>query len=185
MILAVEVIDRQKLPPGDRQCIGNLRHRTWPASPSSEPRFASAPPLDIDWPAAQQAQFHLIRDQGVIIAVACSVPRRVRCGEQDLDVLALEGVVCQPDYRGQGLGAAVVRSAFQRVDRGAFRLSLFQTAVPGFYQKLGCSTVEVPLVNSHSTVDRSQCPFWEPWLMVYPTGFAFPGGAIDTLGPGW
>lgn len=181
----VQTIDWQAMAVGDRQAMAQLHHRVWPVCGGEDPKFASRPPVDVDWPDAQREQVHVVRHRGVIIAVAQSRPRRVHTPDGPRDVLALVGVACAPQHRGRGYGAAVVRAAFQRVDRGEFPVSFFQTGVPAFYRKLGCRTVDNPLLNSHSTVDPGLRPIWEDHAMIYPIDAHWPEGPIDLLGPGW
>lgn len=185
MTTAVQIIDYAAMAIGDRHALAELHEAVWVGPDRDREKLASQDPPTIDWPHHHRPQAHVIRDRGVIIALATSKPRRIRTSEGDLDVLALANVSCHPRHQGHGYGAAVVRSAFERVDRGDFPVSFFQTAIPDFYRKLGCRTVDNPVVNSHSTIDRQIRPFWDDNALIYPADFDWPGGPIDTLGPGW
>lgn len=151
---------------------------------SIRPEFASAPAPTEHWPDAQQPRLFLLRRDGVIVAKAKVFPRRITTEEGPLVVAALAGVLCDPDRRGCGYGKAVVRAAFGLVDDGTFGCAFFQTGVAEFYEKLGCRVVTNRLVNSLA-VTPSARPFWDEAAMIYPAGFAWPSGEIDTLGPGW
>jgi GNAT superfamily N-acetyltransferase len=114
--------------------------------------------------------------------------REIGTSHDSLTVMALAGVACIESYRGNGFGKAVVEAAFDRVRDGAFEVSLFQTstAVRPFYEKLGCSAVENPTVNSLNEADPEARPWWDPEVMIYPAGAAaWPEGPIDLRGPAW
>ena len=100
-------------------------------------------------------------------------------------VMALAQVCVEPQFRGNGLGARLVRSAFQRLPGEEFRLSIFQTTVPGFYEKLGARTVENRFINSRNPDDSDARPWKDGVIMIYPKGYAWPDGSIDLNGPGY
>lgn len=120
---------------------------------------------------------------------------KTRAPLQRLTILALREVCSHPEARGRGFGKAVVRSAFARVDEGAFPFSLFQTSRKnqGFYEKLGARRIEARIVNSRAPEDPDDRmggdpeanPFWDEIAMVYPAATPWPEGTIDLLGPGY
>lgn len=123
-----------------------------------------------------------------LAAVSMVFPRQIRTTQGPLRVMALAGVCTAPERRGQGLGAAVVRAAFDLVDSGMFSVSLFQTPVIEFYAKLGARKVTNRFVNSlwkpgdpHSATH----PWWDPDVMIYPASAEWPEGEIDLLGAGY
>ena len=71
--------------------------------------------------------------------MAVGFAREIVVGSQPLTILALAGVSSAPDRRGVGLGAAVVRDQFTRVQTGEFPCSLFPTGpeVVEFYDRGG------------------------------------------------
>jgi len=95
-------------------------------------------------------------------------------------------VCTAPEARGRGLGSAVVRAAFGRVDRGELPASLYQTSRRNqkFYEALGAGLVENRMVNSLAADPRAN-PFWDEIAMGYPASTAWPPGAIDLRGPGY
>lgn len=126
------------------------------------------------------------------IASATIFPRTVQAESGMLTLMALAAVCSDPNSRGWGLGRAVVRAAFDEVDRGRFPVTLFQTGVPEFYRKLGARAVDNRFVNSRfdastATPGRGTAdnPWWNPHVMIYPAAFAWPAGTIDLLGPGY
>jgi GNAT superfamily N-acetyltransferase len=182
----IECLEPQKMSEADRQRCGELSGIVWPPSVrrSHLPQYASEPAPQRDFPHSQRPRVFVVRDGGVIVAKAGLSPRLVRAPRGDVVVLALAGVLSHPDYRKLGLGRLVVKACFDQVDRGDFACSLFQTGVPGFYEKLGCALVKNPMTNSLAKAPGN-LPFWDSCAMVYPAAFAWGDGPIDTLGPGW
>jgi GNAT superfamily N-acetyltransferase len=128
---------------------------------------------------------HLIWEGDEVVAHALTFERPIRSDEGELPVMALSAVCVSPDHRGRGLGAAVVRSAFQRVESGEFPVSLFQTPIPDFYEKLGSVSVSNRFVDSRNRDDRTANPWRDSSIMIYPAGYAWPEGVIDLNGPGY
>ncbi len=119
------------------------------------------------------------------VAHAQTFIRVVKVDGQQIPVLALAGVCSDPTLRGKGLGAKVTRCAFEQLgDDGWPDISLFQTSVPGFYEKLGGRLVANPFVNRLNADD----PQANPWrddsvVMVYPATCDWPEGTVDLNGP--
>ena len=53
-----------------------------------------------------------------------------------------------------------------------------------FYEKLGASTIDNPIINSLAD-DRHASPFWDRVIMRYPSTGTWPEGEIDLRGPGY
>jgi len=104
-----------------------------------------------------------------------------------VDALALAMVASDAKLRGAGLGAAVVRAAFRRVDAGNFPVCLYQTSfgVEPFYERLGACRVENPIVNSLSSEDPGANPFWDDVVMRYPASAPWRDGVVDLRGAGY
>jgi hypothetical protein len=119
------------------------------------------------------------------IAHARTFSRLVHTQAGDLTVMGLAGVCAASDRRLEGLGKAVVLKAFERVARGEFPLSLFQTGIPDFYRKLGSRCVENRFVNTLNTEHPDDNPWWDPHIMIYPADGDWPEGTIDLNGPGY
>lgn len=184
--LIVETCLAERINPADRERLGALRALVYPTPvPDAERKqAASDPPPARHWPDDQRRRLFLIRDGAMIIATSQLIPRQIKTTAGPLVVLGLASVKTHPDFRERGLGRAVVRAALEYVDSGRFGVSLFQTGVPGFYQKLGCGEVDNPFVNSRGH-DPGERPWWQRHAMIYPAAFDWPCGTIDLLGPGW
>jgi predicted N-acetyltransferase YhbS len=136
-----------------------------------------------------QWEAFVVWDGEVALANAMVFKRTIATARGPLDVMALAAVCAAPERRGEGLGRAVVAEAFKEVDAGAYLVSLFQTGVPGFYEKLGARLVDNSFTNSrHVPTDRhgsADAPWWEPFVMIYPANYDWPAGGIDLLGAGY
>jgi predicted N-acetyltransferase YhbS len=127
----------------------------------------------------------VVWDGSQAIAHARTFERVIHSPSSSLTVMGLAGVCVLPERRGEGLGRDVVKKAFRRIEAGDFAVSLFQTAVPDFYRKLGARSVTNRFVNSRNTGDPDATPWWDPDIMIYPAGFAWPEGTIDLNGTGY
>ena len=159
--------------------IHRLLRLVWPPAPS-------APPLDEEqlrahWP--QRQEFHVIKcdEEGRVLAHAGMFKREIITLRGPLAVGALGGVCVHPDFRGRGWGAGVVREVFRVLPQLNAPVSLFQTGVPEFYERLGARRVSNRFFNR----DHSVVPFWDTHTMIYPAHFDWPGGDVDLNGPGY
>lgn len=163
--------------------IARLWFEIWPKPNLTAKDYAES--LQEASPERPQRRFHLILHGSGVIAVAETFAREINHADGPMTVMALASVCSSTARRGQGLGRAVTRSALERVDRGEFPLSLFQTPVPAFYARLGARTVENRFYNSRAPRDPQANPFWDPHIMIYPATAAWPNGPIDLGGPGY
>ena len=103
--------------------------------------------------------------------------------DRSLEVLALATVCSDPDLRGQGLGVLVTNAAFEQVGQGTWpTVSLFQTPVPVFYEKLGCRIVPNRFVNRLSEKDVEANPWRDDTIMIYPATHTWHDGVVDLNG---
>jgi len=131
-------------------------------------------------------QWFVIKNGDLVIAHASSFPRKMTVDGYPMTLLALGGVCTRPEQRKLGLGSAVVKACFNRVDQGEFPYCLFQTSHKNrhFYERLGCVLIDNRIVNSLAK-DPEANPFWDEIVMVYPAKPSFPKGTVDLLGPGF
>ncbi|MFP4052294.1 MAG: GNAT family N-acetyltransferase [Phycisphaerae bacterium] len=181
----IDTVLSDELTQRDLEQLRALRDAVYPPQTRDEMRRPlSDPAPEIDWPPARRERYFLLRRHGELVATSRLIPRRIRTADGAMDVLGLAGVKTHPDFRKQGLGAAVVRAAFAGVDDGSFPVSLFQTGVPGFYRKLGAREVDNRFVNRFGQ-DPAERPWWDKVVMIYPADADWPDGEIDLLGPAW
>lgn len=173
------------LSPDQLRALCALYDRIWPVATGE--LVSRADDVGAGW-GREGREVFAVWERGGPIATAMYFPREIMTSSGALRVLALAGVCTAPEFRGRGLGAAVVRAVFAQVDAGSFGVALFQTAVPSFYAKLGARAVENAFVNSrHRPGDRGSAghPWWDPNVMIYPAAFCWPEGEIDLLGEGF
>ncbi len=162
---------------------------TWP-KPEKDAAYRAASLLKLGAERSQPTELasrsFYLRDGDIVIAHAAMQPREIHTESGDLWVLGLGAVCSDPDRRGQGLGARVVRAAFSMVDQELASFSLFQTSfeVRPFYEKLGACVVENRVFNSHGENPEGN-PFWDQVVMRYPASPGWPAGPIDLRGPGY
>lgn len=186
-LMHTETLDRRRLSEPDARAIAELLVKVFPRRPFEE-RLEQVLGVGKDYrgPEDQFPRSVIVREGDRVIAHAAAWPRTIGTRGGEMTVLALAQVCTDPVERGRKLGAAVVRAAFDAVDRGPFPHSLFQTShqVRPFYEKLGCCPVENRIVNSLAD-DPTANPFWDEVVMRYPSGPGWPQGDIDLRGPGY
>ena len=105
--------------------------------------------------------------------------------EESINVLALAGVCSDASRRGEGLGVAVVKAAFNQISEHR-PVSLFQTGVPEFYEKLEGRLVGNQFVNLLNTEQPQANPWWDKEVMIVPGHFDWPAQCkIDMNGAGY
>lgn len=169
----------------EEQCvkIARLEHATWPIDGTPEDTAAGLLTRAKNG-GLMDARVQVIwDDNGEAIAHAQCWARPIRMPDGMMTVMALGGVCVAKDHRQHGLGAAVVRACFARVDAGEFPVALFQTGVPRFYENLGARQVSNPFINSLNTEAPGAIPWWDPYIMIYPVTACWPDGVIDLVGP--
>ncbi|MDQ8180062.1 hypothetical protein [Pelagicoccus sp. SDUM812005] len=126
--------------------------------------------------------FHVLEEEGQLLAVARSFVRKIRfeATGASCSVLALAGVCSSPSLRGRGLGKAVVLDAFGRLGR-ELDWCLFQTGVPEFYERLGACRVYNEFRDSVSGAGE-ESPWWDAYVMVKSVGRNWPAGRVDLCG---
>ncbi len=128
-------------------------------------------------------RFVLFDKDGQVVAHAKTFVRTIRHDHGQLPVLALATVCTDPDLRGQGLGAKVTKAAFQQIALSAWPdVSLFQTPVPVFYEKLNCRLVDNMFVDRTNVEAPEAFPWRDDKVMIFPADFNWPDGVIDING---
>jgi predicted N-acetyltransferase YhbS len=187
--MKIEIVDRRHVARPTAQEMAILLCRVFP-KPGRTVESRTADIVD-GWKndlgtEPQRPRSFIVRDGSRVIAHAEISPRIIGTQLDDMTIGALAGVCTAPEVRGQGLGALLVRSAFQLVDDGTFTFSLFQNSKGNqpFYEKLGAKKIENCIVNSMAESPRKN-PFWAEVAMVYPATKPWPDGEIDLRGPGY
>lgn len=161
--------------------IFELANSIWP--PEGEAR--SLLETLAEWKA--QHSIHCVIQQensGAVLAHSLIFKREIKTSQGILPVGALATVCVHPDYRGYGWGADIVSSAFRVMPELGAEVSLFQTGVPQFYEKLGGRLVDNRFYNGQTPEDPGN-PFWDVYTMIYPGTYPWPDGDIDLNGKGY
>ena len=111
-------------------------------------------------------------------------PRTIFSEDGPMETWGLGSVCVTKERQGEGIGRKIVEACFQEVDRHK-GVSLFQTGVPGFYEKLNCEAVHNRFINKLDKEQPEANPFWDEYVMIYPKGAKWPTGTIDLNGKGY
>ncbi|MEM8782258.1 MAG: GNAT family N-acetyltransferase [Planctomycetota bacterium] len=140
-----------------------------------------------------EAVMHAVRVGGRLAAVGTTFVRTVfleigsgraigDAGWRAMEVLALGDVATDAAWQGRGLGTALLRDAFARIDELGLKVSLFQTeTAQGLYERLGARAVSNRFVD-RTADDPQRHPWCDPVVMTYPAAAAWPAGRIDLNG---
>lgn len=185
--LTLEVIDQNAFSSDALTPIAELLCLVWPKPGRTVASRVRTMTREIESADEEMSpRGYVVRENGAAIAFGQMLPRLIGSAEGDVAIAGLARVCTHPDHRGRGLGERVVRAAFELIDQGDFRASLFQTspAVRPFYERLGCAQVDNRIVNSGGD-DPDANPFWDEVVMRYPAKGRWPNGTIDLRGPGY
>lgn len=166
------------------EAVTRLRNEVWPP-PEPMPVGERAVLIRERGQTDDSEVFTIWQDEQAI-AHARLFGREIITPQGPLLVAALAAVCVLPQLQGKGVGRRIVEEAFSRVDGKTYSVCLFQTGVPGFYEKLGARLVENRFFDS----TNSQAPDANPWqpasqIMIYPAPFVWPEGPIDLRGYGY
>ena len=156
-----------------------LEKATWPEA------FETAdgsPPVFPPKPKGSMAFFAM---DNALVGYAEIFPRTIFTQSGPLQICGLGSVCVDASRRGGGIGRKVVEACFAEVNKKDNAISLFQTGVPGFYEKMNCREVDNQFTNSQNLEDPEKNPFWDDHVMIYPSEYPWPEGPIDLNGKGY
>ena len=165
--------------------IAGLAYRSFESTKTIEDRIKEMESVDFDSEQVRTGRRILIYDgKETLLAHAKTFVRNVLADEVEIPVLALATVCVDPAARGRGLGVQVTRRAFEAVDspKGP-SVSLFQTPIPEFYERLNCRIVGNRFVDRTNAAAPEANPWRNDIVMIYPAGFEWPEAAVDLNGP--
>ena len=176
----IQTVPAHEMTPELGAAIIALTRFIWPPDVGAKPPGVEAT-LE-KWRAEPTTHFVIAgEDSRTILAHAMLFRREIFTLSGALSVGALAAVCVNPDYRGRSWGVAVARAAFDFLPELGVEVSLFQTPVPHFYEKLGCRVVNNSFYNGNDPAN----PFWDACEMIYPAAFTWPRGEINMNGPGY
>ena len=176
----------KELTASQVRSIVSLTESVWPSKDKTVDEIA-AECMDrarVDEAADSNSKRFVLWEDDQAVAHALTFEREIFTTGGSLKQMALAAVCVAESRRGEGLGARVTRKAFEQVDNGVWPVSVFQTPVAGFYEKLGGRIVDNEFVNSRNEEDPQANPWWEA-VMIYPADFPWPVGRIDLNGGGY
>ena len=178
----IATIAASEMTPAQSAAISALPRLVWP--PQGEPPAPET--ISARWRAQATTHFVMWGEKpNQIRAHAMLFRREIFTQSGPLTVGALAAVCVHPDFRGRNWGADVVRAAFNFLPELGASVSLFQTPIPVFYQKLGCRIVHNAFFDGTRADGSKTNPFWESDTMIFPADFIWPDGEIDLNGPGY
>lgn len=130
---------------------------------------------DDDWGHAMGGHHIVVTDEGLVVAHAAVVHRRLWLGERPLDVGYLEAVAIAPARQGTGVGRSVVTEISDRVRRD-FAMGGLSTARHGFYERLGWDRWAGPTFVRHGDGTDVRTEDQDAGVMVLRHG---PSATVD------
>jgi aminoglycoside 2'-N-acetyltransferase I len=91
---------------------------------------------DDDWAHTCGGWHVIVLEDGVVVAHAAAVPRRLHVGERPVPSGYVEGVATAVARQRRGLGSLVMKH-LAAVIHGNFEMGALSTDAPGFYARLG------------------------------------------------
>ncbi|MCP4120843.1 MAG: GNAT family N-acetyltransferase [Bacteroidetes bacterium] len=175
----------KELSRGQVERVIRLQDKVWP----KEKNMAKEMNVRIDEYLVDEEdpyEVFILTDGDEILAHAEIFPRVINTTQGEMEIMGLASVCSPPDRRGEGFGRKIVLEAFKSIDNGRFNVTLFQTGVPEFYEKLGAIRIGNSCVNSLAKGGIDRSPWWNPYTMIYPGNYTnWPEGEIDLLGKGY
>lgn len=182
---AVRQYHEHEMNIGQYLKIMRLENTIWPHPKKSVAELAEEALVFSRQQSDNWVRRYVVWEAGDAIAHARIFPRKIITPESELKIMALAGVCVNQKIQGKGLGKSLMESVFHDITLSPFPISLFQTDVPGFYEKLGAKIVSNPFINSQKIAEPDANPWWGEYVMVYPDLANFPEGEIDLNGPGY
>jgi len=172
----------EQLTEAESKAYAGLSKIVWPHNPDVTP-----PEIAPEDAASRPGRIvAFIEKEGAIVSEAEGFARViVPENGAPMRILALASVCTHPDHRHKGLSQKAVKAVLKRVDDGEFPVALWHTGVPEFYEKMGARIVGNRFTNSRHPTDPEKCPFWDKFVMIYPSNANWPDSGIDLNGLGY
>lgn len=176
----LSVNESDEIVYSDRILIVKLIKETWPPK---EGKFETLEE-SLTWifGSKPEEKHIIIKNDRQISGFAKRFLREIKIGEKRIRNMALACVCVKKNLRKNGLGKTIVEKAFEAIDNKEFDCSLFQTAVPEFYEKIGARRIINKCINS---CKDNENPWWDPNIMIYPSNFETGEAVIDIMGNGY
>lgn len=159
-----------------------LEYATWSENPPSQK--SKTEQIDHYRNRSEGRQAFFAQDEK-LLGYAEIFPRTIHTESGSMEIMGLGSVCVAQESRGAGIGRKIVEACFKAVDESSIAVCLFQTGVPGFYEKLNCKLVLNKFVDKTHLTDPDKNPFWDDFTMIYPASYDWPEGSIDLNGKGY
>ena len=180
----VTITREQDLTPQQDREILDLQHAAFVNTAEfAHQRWWHSPPTDDLWVGA--------RRDGHLVGSVRLVPRRIRVGDVELDVMGFGNVCSHPDARGTGAASACMTAGAECIrDAGVdFGLLFCGERVHGFYRRLGWRDVDNEVVYHVPDETGALVPgSGHACTMIHPAGKPaeeWPAGTVDLNGSDW
>jgi predicted GNAT family N-acyltransferase len=176
----LSVNEPDEIEHSDRILIVKLIRETWP--PKENEIVTLEEDLEKIFGYKPEEKHIFVKNNRQICGFAKIFFREIKIGEKLIRNMALACVCVKKDLRKGGIGKTIVKKAFEAVDNKEFDCSLFQTAVPEFYEKIGARKIMNKCINSYK---NNENPWWDPNVIIYPGNFKIGEAVIDLMGDGY
>ncbi len=122
---------------------------------------------DNDWEHALGGHHVAVTDEGVVIAHATVVPRRLTIGDDVLRCGYVEAVAARPSLERQGHATAAMR-VINRIIAVRYELGVLSTGAHGFYERLGWQRWRGPSYVVENDGSLRPTPDEDDGIMVLP-----------------
>jgi predicted N-acetyltransferase YhbS len=164
----------------DQCSIVNLINETWPPSDN---QIASINDDLQEFFNSEPEEIHVVaKIEKMVVGYAKTFVRKIRIDGKLVRNMALACVCVRKEFQKNGIGKKIVKKVFEPVDNEKFALSIFQTAVPQFYEKVGAKKIFNKCINSQNDNEN---PWWDPNIMIYPGTYKIDVTEIDLMGKGY
>ena len=99
------------------------------------------PTIGFDWSHvythANRNNIRIIKDRGKPVSSVAIWPHTIKTSRGDLSIGGINCFATHPDYRGRGLGEAVLLDAHSKMLSNGHHIALLDTSIPDYYRKYG------------------------------------------------
>jgi ribosomal protein S18 acetylase RimI-like enzyme len=131
----------------------------------------------------RSAEVFLVYKGGLLTGHTKIFARTILTDTHFIEVTALSGVAVLPEFRNYGLGKLMVNEVFELIKQNKRPVCLFQTTIPGFYEKLDARIITNRFFNSKDPTHPLVNPWGDPYVMIFPEYASWPDGDLDLNGP--
>jgi len=101
--------------------------------------------IQLDNPTYEPSNRLLVRHGATIIAHSRIIDREIQFGNQQIPVSFLTEMGTIPEFRGSGVGTALLRAVEQQMELNGSVVGVLRTTIPHFYARLGWSLCTIPV----------------------------------------